>query len=286
MLGSEQMTSTDTATASGLGQDNNAWSSPADDFRLWVLGLSGEYRGPATFSKARMVEARAIRSKWVQFLMEGQECLNRWNTTAIEDAAYNGDNDDSLRLWGEEELQLFQTVTRSSMNSQTALLDDLDGASFVKELIGIAEAGLVYVRRVRTEERPEEPLRFVLNTFRGQLSLVGFTQRTVNAGISAGQASSSCQNIEFGVDHASSTNTTILDEAVAFRSAIRTVALGAVRKKNDGLDAVKHILKLCDEMRDKTFPKIGIEILDGKVAAETGPSVGTINQGWRHCSPR
>ena len=44
-------------------QNNSAWSSPADDFRLWCLGLSGAYRGPATYSKDRMEEARVIREK-------------------------------------------------------------------------------------------------------------------------------------------------------------------------------------------------------------------------------
>jgi cysteinyl-tRNA synthetase len=80
---------------------NNIWSSPADDFRLWCLGLTGAYRGPATYSKERMEEARVIRERWVRFLMEGQECLERWKSV---DA--NG-TDTSTRLWGDEELQSY-----------------------------------------------------------------------------------------------------------------------------------------------------------------------------------
>lgn len=287
--------STDDAIASSaIDQGNNVWSSPSDDFRLWVLGLSGSYRGPSTFSEDRMEEARVVREKWVRFLMEGQECLDRWNTAILDDDMYDGGGDRSSRLWGDEEIELFRTVTQCSMNCQRALLDDLDGISFVKELNCIAEAGQTYVhwatanqnKKQRSANPPEEPLRFVLDTFRGQLNLVGFTQRTANVGISA-RLSSSLDQQELGTSLAPSTNTAILDEAVAFRRAVRTAALGAVRKKMDSSDAVKDILKLCDEMRDGTFPKLGVEILDGKVAVETAKDAGgNTNRGWRHCSPR
>jgi hypothetical protein len=52
------------------------------------------------------VEARAIRMGWVRFLMEGQEHLARLQ---------NDDYESSTRLWGDEELHLFHSVTRSDM---------------------------------------------------------------------------------------------------------------------------------------------------------------------------
>jgi len=306
----------DNSTTTLLDQNNNAWSSPADDFRLWCLGLSGAYRGPATYSKDRMVEARVVREKWIRFLMEGQECLERWNTLSMvdyDDCPGHDNNDDgaaakanstSTRLWGDGELQLFHTVTQCSMNCRKALLDDLDGTLFVKELTRIADTGLAYVQEVKmtgnghsnSNHRPaEEPLRFVLDTLRGQLELVGFTQRTVNAGISSTQNESS----SLGQQQPSTNNTSLLlDEAVAFRAAVRSTALGAIRnnkKKKDDSDldnsaALKEILGLCDELRDDTFPKLGVEILDGKVVAneKNGDEGGgdDANRGWRHCSPR
>ena len=39
-------------------QSSSAFDSLADDFRLWCLGLSGSYRGPATCSEARIEEAK------------------------------------------------------------------------------------------------------------------------------------------------------------------------------------------------------------------------------------
>ncbi len=43
---------------------------------------------------------------WVRFLMEGQEHLARLQ---------NDDYESSTRLWGDEELHLFHSVTRSDM---------------------------------------------------------------------------------------------------------------------------------------------------------------------------
>ncbi len=77
-------------------------------------------RGPATYGKDRMDEARAIRMGWVRFLMEGQERLARLQ---------NVDYESSTRLWGDEELHLFHSITRSDMACCGALLDDLDRAA-------------------------------------------------------------------------------------------------------------------------------------------------------------
>jgi len=272
MLGISSATEqTDQSTSN---QNNNAWSSPADDFRLWCLGLSGSYRGPATYSKDRMEEACVIREKWIRFLMEGQECLDRLQ--AIDNTTDTISS--SSRLWGDEELQMFHTVTQYSMTCRRALLDDLDGALFVKELTSIADTGLAYVKQVKmnshTNNRPEEPLRFVLDTLRGQLDLVGFTERTVNAGISTQDSDNNQQ----------STNSTMVDETVTFRASVRSAALSVLRKKTDGVDSAKDILGLCDKLRDDTFPKLGIEILDGKVVDKKDDD-GDSNRGWRHCSP-
>jgi len=37
---------------------STAYFSPADDFRLWCLGLSGSYRTSAIYSKSRLIQAR------------------------------------------------------------------------------------------------------------------------------------------------------------------------------------------------------------------------------------
>ena len=44
------------------------FSSPADDFRLWCLGLSGSYRGTANFSETRLLEARVSHLILVEIL--------------------------------------------------------------------------------------------------------------------------------------------------------------------------------------------------------------------------
>jgi cysteinyl-tRNA synthetase len=281
--------------------DDDPWHSPSDDFRLWCLGLSGSYRGPATFGKDRMDEARAIRMGWVRFLMEGQERLARLQ---------NVDYESSTRLWGDEELHLFHSVTRSDMACRGALLDDLDGSTFVREITRIAEVGMAYVEGVGGryddgdgQRRPEEPLRFALDTFRGLLDLVGFTSRTVDAGKSPSSIHDAPLCVKERLEGGSpstpsavasgSSSSTLLDEVVAFRAAVRSAALGAIRKKKEdggssGSDAANKILRLCDELRDDIFPKFGVEILDGKVVDKEDSVVdgSSSKRGWRHCSPR
>lgn len=273
--------------------NNNAWSCPSDDFRLWCLGLSGSYRGPATYSPDRIKEARVIRHKWIKFLIEGQECLDELRNKKSSSSS-------SIKIWGDDDLHLFQQVTQSSMKCHEALVGcynenddgstrgsfDLDGASFVKELTSIADMGLEYVqdsynhKKVSSSPRPEEPLRFALETFRRQLDLVGFTRYTVNAGVTT----------TYGLAQALSEHNTsdaaLLDEIAAFRSAIRTTTINGMRSK-DTMNAAKEVLRLCDELRDDILPALGVELVDSKAvkSIEGGDDGGGKRGGWRRCSP-
>ena len=52
-------------SSSDRNDDNDdPWHSPSDNFQLWCIGLSGSYRGPATFGKDRMDESRRAPSGW------------------------------------------------------------------------------------------------------------------------------------------------------------------------------------------------------------------------------
>ena len=273
--------------------NNNAWSCPSDDFRLWCLGLSGSYRGPATYSLDRMEEARVIRHKWIKFLIEGQECLDGLRKEKNSTSS-------SIKIWGEDDLHLFHQVTQSSMKCHEALVGcytenddgstrgsfDLDGTSFVKELTSIADMGLEYVqgghkhKKVSSSPRPVEPLRFSLETFRRQLDLVGFTTYTVNAGVTTTDGVTQASSEQKASDAA------LLDEIAAFRSAIRATTINGMRSK-DTMNAAKEVLRLCDELRDDVLPPLGVELVDGKAveSIEGNNDDGGKRGGWRRCSP-
>ncbi|KAL7553224.1 hypothetical protein ACHAWF_016492 [Thalassiosira exigua] len=269
--------------------ENDPWTSPADDFRLWTLGLSGSYRGPATFSKERMEEARTVRAGWVRFLVEGRGCLDRRRRDdgGAEGGREEEEEDASTRLWGDEELELFRVATECGSRCREALLDDLDGKTFAKELTRMADAGLAYVRRAeggaspRRRRRPEEPLRYALDAFRDHLALVGFSRKTVDAGLFVTGASSSGSS-------SATDGAALLDEVVAFRSAVRSAALGGLKKKKEGGakpdDVLRDVLGLCDRMRDEVLPHLGVEVSDGKAEASVGEHGG--GRGWRYCAPR
>lgn len=263
--------------AAAIRQDDE-WSSPADDFRLWCLGLSGSYRGPATYSKDRMEEARAIRQKWVRFLIEGQRCLDRWH------AASDADYSKSSRFWQMRDLELFEIVRQGSIRCRNALVGlslgdeekgsfDMDGATFVKEVTRIADQGMKYVERTKADPRLcTEPLKFTLESLRELLTLVGFTNNTCNAARTDASAQVRVASMQSARDPA------MIDEIVAFRAAVRSSAISGIRNKN-GLSSAKEVLRLCDELRDDIMPSFGVEILDSK--SSSGVDAG----GWRS-SPR
>ncbi|KAL7509883.1 hypothetical protein ACHAXN_011624 [Cyclotella atomus] len=265
--------------------DKNEWSSPADDFRLWCLGLSGSYRGPATYSKDRMEEARVIRERWVRFLMEGQ----RW----LDDLQSSCNELQSSRFWYPIDMELFQAVTDCRIKCHNALIGrasidgekgsfDLNGAAFVKELTIIAENGLRYLDRAKAESKscPEEPLRFTISTLRELLALVGFTGKTYNAGIE------NYTSGQLGVEQSNAAKErALIDEIVAFRAAVRASAINGI-KNQDGASAAKEVLRLCDELRDGIMPSHGVEILDRKFNSGEDTTVAAGGGGWRSCSPR
>lgn len=257
--------------------DESDWISPADDFRLWCLGLSGSYRGPATYSKDRMEEARVIRDKWLLFLMEGQRLLDD-QLGKIQ----------SIRMWHPKDNELFLMVTKSSISCYNALTGhasadgdkgsfDLDGASFVKDITHIADEGLKYLEHAKANHKlcPAEPLKFTLSTMRELLSLVGFTDKTCTAGLK--MAASRRHHGFFKTKK----EIELIDAIVGFRAAVRFYAIDGIRNK-DGISAAKDILRLCDEVRDEVLPDLEVKILDGKSDAEDEESFG----GWISCPPR
>ena len=249
-------------------------SSRADDFRLWCLGMSGSYRGAATYSPERIQQAGAVRQKMVRFLLDGEEWLRKV-----------GDTDS--KKWKDEDKEFFESVSEASENSQRALLSDLDGSTYVKDMVKVAEVGQTYLLNKTSSgvNGPTEPVQSVLLTLRGMLSLVGFSDATCRAGLddsSGGQSlsssSSSSSNVVGG-------ERALLDELVRFRAAVRQAAIADLSETKPNKDKANHhsaqeIMRLCDDARDNVFPRIGVELLDGKVHSESGDQ-----NMWKFCVP-
>jgi cysteinyl-tRNA synthetase len=263
-------------------------SSRADDFRLWCLGLSGSYRGPATYSQERIQQAGAVRQKMVRFLLDGEEWLRK-----VGDA---GD-----KKWNDEDHQFFASANEASVNSQRALLSDLDGSAYVKDMVRVAELGSAYLLSKSSSgtDGPTEPVHAALQTLRDMLSLVGFSDATCCAGLddsSSGQSSSSSASNVVGGERA------LLDELVRFRTAVRQAAIADLKERPPSAGTPKtkaqhqsahEIIRLCDDARDNIFPRLGVELLDGKVV-HSDSSSGDSDQDstssgesmWKFCVPR
>ena len=251
------------------GHESSRLECPADDFRLWCLGLSGSYRGPATFSEERIAEARTIRQKLVRFLIDGEDWIEKCR-----------DYEFSLgsKKWGDEDYEFLESAHRSQQRAEAALSDDLDGKTFLAELIRIAEHGNSHLTR-RTSLPPSpgpiEPLRAVVDIMRRMLSLVGFSDKTARVGMRAYNGSySSVGNVVGG-------EVALANVLARFRSTVRQLALEDARNKCAS-ENMNEILTLCDALRDDVLPEMGIEVSDGR--SERGEQQEVSK--WRFCFPR
>lgn len=237
-------------------------SCPADDFRLWCLGLSGPYRSAATYSADRIDEARALRLKIVRFLIEAQSWVETTGSQAISD----------ISVWRDVDRDLFTVTNDASSRAVRALLfHDLDGSSFLSEILRIVSAGQAYLNQQSSNRlSPLEPIHIAQSTISEMLALVGFSQIT-------------CRQSNF-TDNAASQivggEKALIDELARFRSSVRKLALNDIRTCSH-IPSLLAILSLCDDARENVLPTLGIELFDDKADDESeGKSL------WRFCLPR
>ena len=277
----------DTTSASISQTNTSILESPADDFRTWCLGLSGSYKSPTTYSKSSMVQAKQIRLKWAQFLIEGQEWitlqqqLREQQGETNPESSHDSGNRSSL-CWDETDLAFFEDSCEMENNCQKALLGcvgssgsekefDVDGLSYMNAMVRLADHGQAYMSLSERQIRPVEPMYISLQKLRSCLDIVGFSDATVRIGSDATSIHTNTTNHIVGGERA------IVDELARFRKRVRDMALDKV--KDESFQSFsKELLSLCDDLRDETLPSIGLEIKD---THSPGRDVN-----WRLCLPR
>ena len=244
---------------------NLPFESPADDFRLWCLGLSGSYRSPATYSKSRLVEAKIIRQKLIRFLMDGEQWLQRakQNNTNILSKDWKDKDRELLIICDETIHQCHQALMGSFNDSDEKDLRsgfDIDGASYLQAMLSLSEVGYKYVSTSKIGHHPIQPIQRCLDTLRECLSIVGFSERTTNIAVSNSTQSSSN---EHNYNNNNEYTKQVINALVQFRSSIRKKALDNIKNsQHDEKNVYKDILALCDEMRNKSLSSLGLEIHD------------------------
>ena len=126
----------------------------------------------------------------------------------------------------------------------------------------LVEAASLYLRNnVEIGNCPEEPLRMAMHTIRDQLQVLGFTDKTVMAGLNHNNHSSSNSVIGGEVG--------LIEELASFRSQIRTHAIQHLRSDGhtaNNQELLKLLLKACDESRTR-LSQIGVELFDGNTGS-------------------
>jgi cysteinyl-tRNA synthetase len=240
-------------------KENAEW---ADNFRLWCLALSGSYRDATTYSEDRMDESRNVRAKLVRFLVGTQTWISRRKEIDFTSG--------QTLQWQAADLHLFAEVNVTRARLQNALLDDLNGAACVDALISLIERGNDRIRS--DDDARHEPMEAALQLIRSTLQLLGFHKQTYEAGLH--------DNAD---DAAMQSRKVVLDEFTKFRSTVRRAAISDHQDRVASSN-MKHILEACDHLRDKTFPSMGLELIDRSLRA--GASTGDDeNDAWQFCVP-
>jgi cysteinyl-tRNA synthetase len=189
-------------------------SSPSDDFRLWCLGLSGHCTAPATYSEARIVEARAIIEKIVRCLVDGEKWLQR--------SCISTDSTDlTSHKWIDVDNGLYNAIHDFTVAFSSALQKDFNGASCLTNLIHLAEGGIAYISSVPPGQNNLEPVQLTLRMLREYLKLLGFSSATVEAGLYLSKYR----------DRQEDRNIAFINHFVRFRAEVRTLALGGLKDK-------------------------------------------------------
>ena len=164
-----------------------------------------------------------------------------------------------VKLWSDQDVELHKLSIEAKRNCVLALQSDFNGPKFLSEMMRIIEAGNTFFAR---SGGSVEAGRTALRIVRELLRLVGFSDKTVDAGLS------------HSVVHSkeSRTNNGIVDKLVSLRSRIRNIAL----HQTSSVKASNELLELCDEVRESLLEQ-GVEIMD----SQSGES-----DGWRPCLPK
>ena len=239
-------------------------ASVADDFRLWCL-LTGSYRSPTTYSTEQLDNARAMRGRIVRFLVTAEEWM-----TQVEDSLTRCD---TTRLWTSDDANLFKSTQLLASSHFQKLLDDLDGAAWIKDVSTFVDNGMSYMSRQKPAEGTVDAMKAAVQTMRQMLTIVGFSRTTVEAGKVFDNSLSS---------RVAGGESALIDALVDFRHEVRKISLDISQSQTTANDeSAQEILRICDDFRDRTLPSLGIELMDRKVSEqEAADSV------WQYCVPR
>jgi cysteinyl-tRNA synthetase len=249
-------------------KDNAEW---ADNFRLWCLALSGSYRDASTYSEERMDESRNVRAKLVRFLVGAQSWVNRRKQDDFKTS-----NTNLTLQWQAADVRLFEAVNATRTRMQSALLDDLNGAACLDALLSLIELGNDNMLGNVGDDarRRHEPMEAAVLLIRTTLQLLGFHKQTYEAGLIDNN----------GGESAGQGRMVVLDEFTKFRSTVRRAAI-ADHQDRVATSNMQCILEACDRLRDKTFPSMGVELIDRSLRTGASASDEDSTDDWQYCVP-
>lgn len=225
-------------------QDFLADGHTADHFRLFCLQF--KYRANLVYSDDRVRDAEAVADRLRGFF---RSIL-----------AYGGEHDVTevrSKRCEPQDLAMLDALFSAKVQVDAALLNDLDTPRALTLLLDLVSQGNSYLLARRETEAPEEVLISLTDYVLEVLDLFGLeglhnefsamTRRRFAPGTAQEQTG----------DVRSQEQEALLRSLVKFRAAVRELALQDPKQPGNA-----RILSLCDALRNKELPPLGIQIED------------------------
>eukprot|EP00638_Chattonella_subsalsa_P000764 CAMPEP_0117747110 /NCGR_PEP_ID=MMETSP0947-20121206/8320_1 /TAXON_ID=44440 /ORGANISM="Chattonella subsalsa, Strain CCMP2191" /LENGTH=541 /DNA_ID=CAMNT_0005564509 /DNA_START=301 /DNA_END=1926 /DNA_ORIENTATION=- len=211
-------------------------SSSADEFRMFCLQF--KYNTNISFSNDRLKEAQKQLSRFEQFLS-----LSRLHLSELHKASVSIGG---TKRWHHADHTLFNKLMDTQNQVLCDLGNDFDTPSAINRLDALMSAVHEHLKH-SNKATPPEPVEASVNYISKILESFGLMPNA---------ASNNLQQNQDGQFH--STPSQVIDILASFRTQVRRKAL----KMKEDKSSMHDLLKLCDDMRDRNLPEIGIELED------------------------
>ncbi|ODV88676.1 hypothetical protein CANCADRAFT_57811 [Tortispora caseinolytica NRRL Y-17796] len=208
--------------------------------QIRLVFIMQQWSKPLDFKESLLSEVRAVESAFTKFFTNVQSLLRE-----------RADKADSPTRVEKDELELFKKLDEARVAVHDALCDNLSTPSAITVLLDLIQNVNIYLKSATNPGL--SAITDIARYITRMLDVFGLNFNDDRIGWT------STSTGDVGAFNKEEVVLPYVKALSSFRDSIRSIAM------NDG--STKDILKLCDEMRDITLPKLGIGLDDRKDAA-------------------
>jgi len=209
----------------------------ADEFRMFCLQF--KYNTNINFSHDRLLEAKASLNRFINFISLSKAQIDELDHSST-----------SSRRWGSSERALHDKVQETEAQVKQALGNDFDTPSALGHLDALVSTVYDYLKHSKPECTPPEPAM-------GAVELVSSTLKSFGLKLDF-LDSKTTQTPGSGEQAKIPSSSQLVELLATFRADVRSTAL----TNTTDPPTKTALLQLCDDLRNKHLPALGIELTD------------------------